>query len=72
MIIMNNYCFFMVEEKFIMFFIDRLSKWLEFKVYQFEVMMSVYMFMLMEKFIFCMFGYMYFFFLLGGLLIEGK
>ncbi|KAK4670383.1 uncharacterized protein QC763_211220 [Podospora pseudopauciseta] len=49
---MNNYRPPTAEEKLTMSPIDRLSKWLELKIYQLEVTMSVYMFTPMEKFIF--------------------
>ncbi|KAK4204271.1 hypothetical protein QBC40DRAFT_273126 [Triangularia verruculosa] len=49
---MNSYRPPTAEEKLSMSPIDKLSKWLELKIYQLEVTMSVYMFTPMEKFIF--------------------
>ncbi|KAK0664465.1 hypothetical protein QBC41DRAFT_328722 [Cercophora samala] len=49
---MNSYRPPTAEEKLTMSPVDRLSKWLELKIYQLEVTMSVYMFTPMEKFIF--------------------
>lgn len=69
---MNNYRPPTAEEKLTMSPIDRLSKWLELKIYQLEVTMSVYMFTPMEKFIFCTSGHTHLSLPLGGLLIEGK
>jgi hypothetical protein len=34
--------------------LESFSKWLQLKLYQFEVTMSVYMYTPVEKFIFCM------------------
>ncbi|KAK0739803.1 hypothetical protein B0T21DRAFT_363353 [Apiosordaria backusii] len=49
---MNSYRPPTAEEKLTMSPLDKFSKWLELKIYQLEVTMSVYMFTPMEKFIF--------------------